>query len=311
MFLEGIRSEYIESFYSYVTYGTLRNAAKQRGLGHSTIKNHIEELERLMGKKLVISTHNSVHLTEEGKDVFKIVGDIKKAYIPLGKLRHDFDTSGDFKKINIQAPLLFGGIFLNKVLLNLHNRNAKRKFFISPQAYYDPLLETADCGLVFDIPDLPNAQKGFTFTRLVHVKQGLYAHHNYVQHHGYPQIPEDLRDHWFIYSTTGKYSYLSNIDWLKNLIKEHRLQGRGLQDVEDRENALLSAEGIVLASNLYAASNPEIVQVLPEYTAPGYDLYFFVRKDIQEDSAILELKYEIQKYLNNATCHKPNLKVVG
>lgn len=313
MFVKGIKSQYIESFYCAALCGSLKGGAKKIGTSLSTLRRHVEKFEDIMGKQLLIRYHSGLTLTEHGKQAFEIIKEMRHSFLGLERLQHEFNLqSSNCRKM--QIPVIFENILVNKVLKTLRRNDISTQFTPMPRAYYQDFYKTVDCGLIFEIPEITNIQKDFTFERIFRSQYGMYADRDYFKCKEHPKSIDSLDDHWILYDSENhdlvnlgqKYS------WSRLFMGDGVKKGRNLNLLADMHNSIISAEGIALVTDLYASSNPDLVQVLPEYTAPGYDLYFFVRKDIQQDPDVEMLRREIMRHLNSVKKQKTSkLELVG
>lgn len=154
----------------------------------------ISGLEEHLGTALFVRTTRSVGLTEAGnrflEDSRRLLSDLQEAeeaavgshVTPRGELR-------------VTAPVLFGGMFVTPMLgdyMDMYRQVTAQAVFV------DRIVNMIDEGLdvAIRIGDLPDSS--LIATRVGTVRRIVFAAPDYLERHGTPTHPDDLKDHKLI-----------------------------------------------------------------------------------------------------------------
>lgn len=174
-------------------------AARQLNLSAPAVTRAIAALEEAIGARLFARTTRSVKLTEGGcrylEDCRRILSDIVEAEAAAGGA-----YATPTGTLSVTAPLLFGQMHVLPILmdyLDAYPSMAVRTLFI------DRSVNIIDEGIdvAVRIGHLPDS--GFTAIRVGRVRRVICGSPAYLDRHGAPQIPADLRDHRIAASTSA------------------------------------------------------------------------------------------------------------
>jgi DNA-binding transcriptional LysR family regulator len=246
--------------------GSFSAVAREQNLSQPAVSRHIAALEDFLGERLLQRTTRSLTLTDDGRDLVghaqKVLDALEEAETAVGKRRGT--VSGT---VRVSVPVTFGRLYLApKIgpLLAAH-----------PGLEVELILSDLQADLVADGIDLairagPVVDSTLIVRRIGNVFRYLLASRDYVQTHGAPRTPQDLRDHqclvmtavanpghWDFHGPTGPETV--------------RVRGRFRSDSgEGIREGVLNGFGIGLLPSWYFATEiaSGAVQVLlPDYPA--------------------------------------------
>lgn len=199
------RFQALEVFVSVAETGGFAAAGRKMSMSPPSVTRIISNLEEHLGTALFVRTTRSVGLTEAGnrflEDSRQLLSDLQDAeeaavgshVTPRGELR-------------VTAPVLFGGMFVTPILgdyMDMYRQVTAKAVFV------DRIVNMIDEGLdvAIRIGDLPDSS--LIATRVGSVRRVLFAAPGYLERHGTPVHPEDLKDHRLI----GPSALGSNPHW--------------------------------------------------------------------------------------------------
>ena len=262
----------LRAFVSVVEHRGFAEAGRALRLSRSAVSKHVGDLERELGVQLLSRTTRRVTPTDLGQLYFErvsvVLADLDDAdrvameqqAVPSGLLR-------------VNAPMSFGTMVLGPIIARfmVAHPQIRVQVSLSDQAV-DPVQDGLDVTL--RIADLPSSS--MIARRIVPIARLVCASPAYLQQHGTPMHPRDLRDHATLaygYLSTGNQWKLSGDDgdhWVDppwalctnnaELLRDAAIAGRGL--------ALLP---IFIARE--ALRDGRLVSVLAAFTAPPLTLH--------------------------------------
>ncbi len=180
-------------------------AARQLNLSPPAVTRSVAALEDAIGARLLTRTTRSVKLTEAGQryveDCRRILADAAEA---------EAAAAGSYATpsgtLTVTAPVQFGRL---SVLPVVHEYLSRYPAVSVRTLFLDRVVNLMDEGadVAIRIADLPDSS--LKAVRVGSVRQVLCAAPDYLERHGVPNIPADLRAHDIIGST----SLASTVEW--------------------------------------------------------------------------------------------------
>ncbi len=173
-------------------------AARKLNISKSHVSKQVEQLEERLGVRLLHRTTRDVALTEVGEIYYQrclqILGEIEEAEQAISELR-----ASPRGTLRITAPMTFGVKYFNGLLCEYLERYPE----LDAQVYYTDevvgLLES-NVDVAVRIGELEDSS--LIGRRLAPVELVTVASPDYLEAHGEPTHPEELRDHSCL-----RYSY--------------------------------------------------------------------------------------------------------
>lgn len=190
-------------FAEVVRAGSFTAAAERLGLSKPTVSKHVAALEDAVGARLLNRTTRRMSLTEAGEVLYRrcrrIADEIEAARVEVSQLR-----ARPAGRLKVSAPMSFGV---------LHIAPAIPRFAEAfPDVVVDLSLSDAPVDLIeggFDVGVriAALADSSLVAKKLAPCRRVIVAAPSYLERHGVPRSPDDLRRHRCL-----QYAYLSTGD---------------------------------------------------------------------------------------------------
>ncbi len=164
----------IAIFVKVVDAGSFTGAAKSLGLPKSTVSRKITQLEERLAVRLLQRTTRTLSLTDTGSAYYqqcsRIISDVQEANIAVTEMQ-----SKPVGTLRITAPVLFGSLVLSDIIADFLQRN--------PGIQIDMVLTDQSLDLIQIARPLGA------------VNMITCASPAYIEEHGKPSHPEELKQH--------------------------------------------------------------------------------------------------------------------
>jgi len=203
------RLDAMRVFVKVVANGSFAQAGRQLGLTRSAVSKGVMELERVLGVRLLDRTTRRVSATEAGLAYFERCQDIL-ARIEETELEVSSLNAEPRGVLKINAPMTFAARYLSSAIADFRNAYPDVRIEASlNDRFIDPIEEGVDVTIrIAQLEDSSLIARKLAPARLV-----LVAAPNYLEKHGTPETPDDLKDHDCLsygHSTTLQHWLLSN-----------------------------------------------------------------------------------------------------
>lgn len=181
----------IAIFVKVVDAGSFTGAAKALGLPKSTVSRKITQLEERLGVRLLQRTTRTLSLTDTGSAYYnqcsRIIGDVEEANIAVTEMQ-----SKPKGLLRVTAPVLFGSWVLSDLISDFLQKN--------PDIQVDMVLTDQSLDLIQEGIDVAFrvgvlADSSLIARPLGEVKIATCASPEYIEQHGAPEHPQDLKQH--------------------------------------------------------------------------------------------------------------------
>lgn len=181
----------IRAFVEVAEAGGLTRAATRLGVSKSVISRRLARLESGVSAQLVSRTTRGVSLTEAGA-AFKAHAERMLAALDAGREAVRQDGGEITGRLRLSASMSFGATHLGPVLAELALRHPKLEVQASfSDRYVDMVGERYDAAI--RLGSLPDSS--LVARRIAPVLGAVVASAAYLERHGVPRTPEDLRGH--------------------------------------------------------------------------------------------------------------------
>lgn len=189
----------IAIFVKVVDAGSFTGAAKNLGLPKSTVSRKITQLEERLGVRLLQRTTRTLSLTDTGSAYYnqcsRIIGDVEEANIAVTEMQ-----SKPKGLLRITAPMLFGTWVLSDLISNFLKSNPEIQVeIVLTDQSLDLIQEGID--VAFRVGVL--ADSSLIARPLGEVNAIACASPAYVDSHGAPNHPSELKQHSIVNWTQG------------------------------------------------------------------------------------------------------------
>ena len=256
-------------FVKVVETGSFSETARQLGNTPSAISRAISRLERALGTRLLQRTTRKLRLSESGTQVYAYCLEMVNAAQAV------IDNSGKFNSephgtVRISVPKAVG-----HYLLHPHIREFLERY---PKVDVQMLLEDKLIDFIDDEIDLAiritnEPSLGLKGRKLIEIDHVIVATAEYLEKHGMPQQPQDLKEHQCIY--LGEQASDSKWKFQKeNKITSVSVKGRySANHTGIRLDAALKHMGIASLPYFvarHALETQALIQVLPDWYFKTY-----------------------------------------
>ncbi|VYT70019.1 LysR family transcriptional regulator [Metakosakonia massiliensis] len=251
-------------FVHVVDQGSFSAVARQTGATPSAVSRSVSRLEQEMGCKLLHRTTRKLRLSDTGEKVYE------HALEMLAAARQAIDSAGSRQavaqgKLTLSVPKAVGRFVIHPLMLEFFNRYPQVDVCLRLE---DRVLDLIDDGIDLALRITHTPSPGLYGKPLMPVHHAICATPEYLQRHGCPQTPQDLREHSCI--TLGETPADSRWKFRRDG-KTETVQTRGRYAANhtavrlDAVKQHLGIGSLPLFTAREALASGEIVPVLPEW----------------------------------------------
>lgn len=278
-------SEKLQYFVETIREGSLLGAAKKLGVAISTVSKTLTALENELGKKLVKRSKRGVELTEVGRGLFESIIEsyitIEQKYLSLQKQDHILKDV-----IKIITTTGASSLWILPKLKNFMEKYPHVRLKIETVNKDISLTETdADVAILPRVNDLSKVAKW----KLTTIHNRLYASQGYLDTHGTPQGPEDLKNHKLISYYHENFNYWGNVDWHLTCLGQALSPSLVINSAISQYYAALLGYGIVAIPQEFPFVQDTLIQILPQIQGVDIDIFFIMRKNNVKDQLLKDL----------------------
>jgi DNA-binding transcriptional LysR family regulator len=247
----------LRTAYQVARLGTVSGAAEVLGVHHATVIRHIDALETRLAVKLFQRHARGYTPTEAGRDLLTVAQTAEEQFAQLANRMkgHGETVQGELIVTSIAeisellVPILTGfqAVYPDLVVRFLTDMRLFR-------------LDYGEAHVAIRAGAAPEELDNVG-QPLVRIKTGLYAAKSYVAAHGLPASEADFPNHRFIIADNEAIR-APFYRWLRATVPDTALTFRSSEPAAI-ERALREGAGIGFLSAYKAASDPNLVEVLP------------------------------------------------
>jgi len=261
-----------EVFATVVGQGSFTRAADKLETSPANVTRYVNELEGMLGARLLNRTSRRLSLTETGKTLYdralSILEEVAEAEAlasstamqPRGRLR-------------INAPLSFGILHLAPLWPRFMARYPDIELDIS---LVDRLVDLVDEGFDLAVRISRGGSPTLISRKLAAIHHFVCASPDYIARHGAPQTPDDIRRHACI-----AYAYSASADEWRLLDRDGKVHTVPVSNILHTNNgetacaAALAGFGMILQPTFLIGEHlrqGRLVRLLPDYHTPEIDV---------------------------------------
>jgi DNA-binding transcriptional LysR family regulator len=194
------RLKALSIFKAVVDNGSFVGAANSLEISCPVVTRTVQDLEALLGVRLLHRTTRRIGLTAVGRDVLDRVAGLLQSYDELESIGR-LSASEPSGAIRLSAPALFGRHYLGPALAKFRQRFPRVLVGLDlREGTGDAVADGIDLALCL-VGDLRPAQIA---RPLAQVEVGIYAAPTYLERRGEPEQPAELAEHDCLTSGTGR-----------------------------------------------------------------------------------------------------------
>jgi len=269
-------------FHAVADAGSLTRAGEVLNLSQSAVSRQIRALEESLNATLFHRHARGLILTEQGELLFDATKSIDhRLEAATARIRDSADEV--FGELRVTTTMGFGLLWLAPRLSQLYeNYPDLRIDLILKERVLDLPMREADVAIRMKEP----SQADLIRKRLMSVNMRLYATRDYLDEHGTPENPEDLKTHRLIcQSTTAEQVSASSIF-------THKLLSGGVRSLLTVNNyfgilqAMRSHLGIGALPDYVTEDFPDLVRVLPEMESSDIPVFLAYPEELRHSKRI-------------------------
>lgn len=254
--------ELLAAFVTVAETGSFTEAAKKLGRDASIVSRRVSQLERQLGVSLLSRTTRRVALTEIGARYHRRVQALLEELSIASQEASDIAASPQ-GLLRVSVPVTFGRQWIAPLLPRFIANHPRIKLDVRlSDRFVDVVAEGFDVAIrVGRLRD-----SSLTARKIASYRNLLVAAPSYLDAHGKPRTPEDLKGH----SCIGFTSYEGWPDWsLRKAGKRKTIRPQGPLMADNSEvvlSAAIAGAGITFTADWLAGPairNGKLVEVLP------------------------------------------------
>lgn len=183
------------TFVKVVETGSFSETARQLGTTPSAISRAISRLEKALATRLLQRTTRKLRLSESGEQVYLHCQEMLSAAQAVMQSSGQFDAEPQ-GTVRISVPKAVGHFLLHPYMPEFLQRYPKINIEMLLEDRYVDLIDD-DIDLAIRITNQPPL--GLMGRKLIEIDHLICATPEYLQQHGTPQHPRDLKQHQCIY----------------------------------------------------------------------------------------------------------------
>ncbi|WP_460134547.1 LysR family transcriptional regulator [Pseudomonas sp. S1_E04] len=266
--------ELLRTFVRVTELSSFTGAGESLGLPRSTVSEHVQALEELLGARLLQRTTRKVQATQDGRVLYERSKDL---------LAHMEELEGLFRqdeaqlagRIRVDMPNLMARDLIMPRLPQFMDTHPLIELEISTtDRQVDLLAEGFDCVLRVGVqPDQTVVARQLCSMPMINCVSATY-----LQRFGVPQTLADLADHHLVHYVRPLGSRSAGFEYVQgNKVLRIPMAGRVTVNSTDAyKSACLGGFGIIQVPALGMGdelASGELVAILPDYPAPPLDVY--------------------------------------
>ena len=280
----------LKSFHAAAEAGSLTAAGERLGISQSAVSRQIAALEEHLGVSLFQRHARGLVLTDAGHTLHRSTAHMAAAAAAANSALKDQQDTPQGELV-VTAPVAFGSTWLVPRLRAFTEAYPELVLDLRlDDREYDLLKLEAECAIRLWAADKADLIQ----RKLASVETSLYAAPGYLEKYGVPQTPDDLDNHRIIgFRQDGAPSQMRIMNFARQVGRDD-LPPRDVSIQVTNVFAMLRAVqaglGVADVPDYMAATVPELVKILPEYTGPGFDLYFIYPSDLRRSKRIASFR---------------------
>lgn len=270
------RFEDLQAFVAVVEAGSFTAAADRLGIAKSAISRRVSALEERLGVQLLRRTTRRLNVTDTGQSFYehsaRILADLEEAESAVAQEHGELRGT-----LRVALPLSFGIRHMCEPIAGFNRRHPRVTFDLDlNDRRIDLLQEGVD--LAVRIGRL--ADSSLIARRLFDARTIVCASEKYLEQHGAPQTPYDLRTHdCLVYGNLAEPSVWS---WTEKNGSRQRVEVNVAMSATSGDflcGAAIEGLGVVLQPTFIAGAainNGDLVPILTDYewpVTPAYAVY--------------------------------------
>jgi len=274
-------------FHAVASAGSFTHAGQSLGLSQSAVSRQISALEEEIATPLFQRHARGLTLTDEGELLFGAVREVLDRLAAAEEaLRNVHDSPRGTLKVTASHGI--GAYWLLPRLSQfLAEYPQVELHLVMDDHELDLAQREADIAIRLRAPVQADLIQRRLFTAHYHI----YATKAYLEAHTAPQSLDDIRDHTIVVYGETAAPEIRDINWLLDLFrKKQKPDGAGrvvrINNITGILKAIQGGIGIGVIPDYVAAANSELMRVLPDVEAPGFDVHLVYADSLRQSKRV-------------------------
>jgi len=276
----------IATFVEIADHGSMAAAARSLGVVNSVVTKNLNELESWLGRKLIFRSTRNMRLTKDGLEYLEECRHILESVKNL-EAKGCKDEDIIHGEVKITAPFYLGQYILAPIIVEYHEAFPEVSINL---ILSDDFKDMVDEGFDIAIRASQMPDSSFISKRLKKTSLRVVASNQYIEKHGAPSSPKDLRSHtcliegdsdnrrrWQFKGKSNKQTSVSINGKIQinsgGMIKAVCTKGLGIAQLPD-----------FMVDN--EIRNNQLVRLMPDYELDNFFLHLLYHKRSTTSSAI-------------------------
>jgi len=269
-------------FHAVADAGSLTHAGEVLHLSQSAVSRQIRALEESLNATLFHRHARGLILTEQGELLFDATRSMdQRLEAATARIRDSADEV--FGELRVTTTMGFGLLWLAPRLSQLYeNYPDLRIDLILKERVLDLPMREADVAIRMKEP----SQADLIRKRLMSVNMRLYATQDYLNEHGNPESPEDLKDHRLICQSTTATQVSASAIFTQQLLTYNVRSLLTVNNYFGVLQGLLSNLGIGVLPDYVTEDFPNLVRVLPDMESNDIPVFLAYPEELRHSKRI-------------------------
>ena len=278
-------------FHAVADAGSLTHAGDTLQLSQSAVSRQIRALEESLNTILFHRHARGLILTEQGELLFDATRTMNKR-IDAAAARIRDSEEEVYGELRVTTTTGIGTIWLAPRLYKLYEAYPELKIdLMMEERVLDLPMREADVAIRMKEP----SQADLIRKRLMFVRIGLYATHEYIARHGSPKTIEDIKNHRLIFKNPRSPQVLAG----QNLVKELTTFEIGATLTVNNYFGVLQAAihnlGIGMLPDYVTNAFDSMVRVLPDVESMEVPVYLAYPEELRHSKRIEAFRDFVEK----------------
>ena len=292
--IDGFNWDNLRFFLALARAGNPSAAARLLRIDHNTVRRHIGALERELDARLFDPRPDRYALTDEGEILLKIAERIEDAAASAHN-RIASREVGIFGTVRIGVPDGLGTFFVAPRLVRLRQQQPGLQIeLVVTSRHFNLSRREADMALVVGQPE----GKRIRAKKMTDVTMRLYGSASYMA--GKPAITsiEDLADHDFV-SGVDEFDFGQALNRVTEDDAPAFVARIACTSVVAQLKAVATGSGLGYFANFIAATEPDLVRVLPAEVSFRREVWLATHADLSELARIRAVEnFLVEHFVN-------------
>jgi DNA-binding transcriptional LysR family regulator len=274
-------------FHAVASAGSFTHAGQSLGLSQSAVSRQISALEEEISTPLFQRHARGLTLTDEGELLF---GAVREVLDRLAAAEEALKNVHDSPRGTLKVTASHGiGAYwlLPRLSQFLADYPEVELHLVMDDHELDLAQREADIAIRLRAPVQADLIQRKLFTAHYHI----YASKTYLKNHAQPQNMDDIRDHTVVVYGETAAPEIRDINWLLDSFRKKQKPGANgrivrINNITGIVSAIESGIGIGVIPDYVAATNAELVRVLPEVEVPGFDIHLVYADALRQSKRV-------------------------